>query len=126
MYTERYTDKLFFIPFDKVDDDEDHIAEKAENLWEDTWKWAHETTGWEVSDRRIYSIKYRHEGKLYYAEVGLPDPRVEEKVLVILQSNTFLVCTYNRGVIRGGPVLVGKNEAIEVTYFREKSVPDLT
>ena len=117
-YTERYADKPFFIPFDKVDDDEDHLEKMAKNLWDATWKWAQETTGWEVSDRRIFSIKYRHEGRMYYAEVGLPDPRVEEKVLVILESNTFLVCTYNRGVRRGGPVLVGKDEATEVTYFK--------
>jgi hypothetical protein len=52
-----------------------------------------------------------------YAEVGKPETPNGELVLAILESNTYLVCTFNRGVKRGMPFLVGKDEAWEVKYF---------
>lgn len=67
------------------------------HVWQSTKKFAEETLRWKVSERRIHSISYRHDGVEYRAEVGQPDPRVHEVVLVILESNTFLVCTENRG-----------------------------
>ena len=79
--------------------------------------------GWKVSDRRIFSIAYVHNGKDSYAEVGKADPDIGETILVILESNSYLVCTQNRGVLRGMPLLVGKEgrygEAYKVTDFED-------
>ncbi len=37
-----------------------------------------------------------------------------EQVMAIFESNTFLVCTPNRGVLRGIPYLYGKDEVYKV------------
>ena len=90
---------------------------QAKRVWAATRKFAEQNLQRTVSDRRIFSVAYRHNGREYYAEVGKPDPRVEETVLVILESNPFLVCTQNRGVIRGLPVLVGRDEILRIVDF---------
>ena len=93
---------------------------EAQSVWKATKKFAEETLGWKISERRIFSIAYQHDGKEYYAEVGKPDPRIGEIVLVILESDTYLVCTPNRGVLRGMPILVGRNEAEKIRDFQEQ------
>ena len=50
-------------------------------------------------------------------EVGKPDPHNHELALVILESTTYLVCTPNRGVVRGIPILVGKDKVEKTTDF---------
>jgi hypothetical protein len=42
-----------------------------------------------------------------------------EEILVILEcvSGLFLACSYNRGVQRGDPVIVGAGEPYQVVYF---------
>ena len=104
----------FFVP-------EAENETEALSVWKATRKFAEETLGWKVSERRIFSISYRHDGKKYYVEVGKPDPRIREIVLVILESDTYLVCTPNRGVLRGMPILVGRNEAEKIRDFQEHS-----
>ena len=100
----------FFIP--KAKDDA-----QAEEVWESIKKFAKKTLEWDVSDRRIFSIAYHKHGEDYYVEVGKPDPRNGELVIAILKSNTYLVCTPNRGVLRGIPMLVGGSELTEATDF---------
>jgi hypothetical protein len=66
------------------------------------------------------------------AEVGRPHPygraldveafelsKRQEEVLVILQAEDglYLVCTENRGVLRGEPILVGSGEVYQITEF---------
>lgn len=104
----------FFVP-------EAENETEALSVWKATRTFAEETLGWEVTERRIFSISYRHDGTDYYVQVGKPDPRIGELVLVILESNTYLVCTPNRGVLRGMPVLVGRNEVKSTTDFLEHS-----
>jgi len=104
----------FFVP-------EAENETEALSVWNATRKFAEETLGWEVSERRIFRISYRHDGKDYSVEVGKPDPRIGEVVLVILESNTYLVCTPNRGVLRGMPILVGRNEVKRTADFLEHS-----
>ena len=104
------TEVKFFIP--KTKDDA-----QAEEVWESVKKFAEENLGWDVSNRRIFSITYHKHGKDYYVEVGKPDPRNGELVITILDSDTYLVCTPNRGVLRGMPILVGVSELREVMDF---------
>ena len=50
-------------------------------------------------------------------EVGKPDPRNGELVVAILESIIYLVCTPNRGVLRGMPLLIAESELTDITDF---------
>lgn len=64
----------------------------------------------EIGDRPIFRLSYRHDGAPMVAEVGKGNPCIrEEPIMVILQSNAFLVCTSNRNVLRRTPIFVGTN-----------------
>ena len=106
------TETKFFVP--KAKDDA-----QAQEVWESVKKFAEETLDWEVSDRRIFSIAYQKHGKEYHVEVGKPDPRNEELVVAIFESTTYLVCTPNRGVLRGMPLLISKSELTDITDFKD-------
>ena len=94
--------------------------EQENSVYKATKKFAKETTGWDIKDRKIYHIRYRHNGKYYEAKVGEREEVGGEEVIVILESEvTFLVCTANRGVVRGMPILVGREEIISITDFEE-------
>lgn len=73
----------FFVP--KAKDDT-----QAQAVWEATKKFAEENLKCQASERRIFSIAYHHHGEDYYVEVGKPDPRNGELVIVILESNPYL------------------------------------
>lgn len=101
----------FFVP--KAKDDT-----QAQAVWEATKKFAEENLRCQVSERRIFSIAYHHHGKDYYVEVGKPDPRNGELVIAILESNPYLICTPNRGVLRGTPILVGQDKVERILDFQ--------
>ena len=91
---------------------------QAEEVWVSIKKFAEESLRWKISERRIFSIAYQHQDKDYHVEVGKPDPRNNELVIAILKSNTYLVCTPNRGVVRGIPILVGQDKVERTTDFQ--------
>lgn len=116
----------FFIPY--VDD-----TDEAEKVWQAVKSFA-ETQGFgPVTDTRIFRLEYVHNSKEMEAEVGQPhpyghpltweyvpdygDPKAGEWVVAILEreGGPYLVCTHNRGVVRGEPILVGGVK--EVVYF---------
>lgn len=97
----------FFIPHAK--------DEKTENIWRGVKKFAEQTTAWPVGERKVYRLEFVHEGTKQVACVG--KQLYGEEVIVILESVTYLVCTPNRGVLRGLPILVGKNEVIAIEFF---------
>jgi hypothetical protein len=69
-----------------------------------------------LSPRRIYRISYKHNGKFLKAEVGRPDPLFGETIIAIFSSrllDQYFLCTKNRGVNRGDPILAG---AAETTF----------
>ena len=104
----------FFVPGTKD-------RQEAQHLWDATKKFAEETLNWKVTDRRIFSIAHRDEGKNTFVQVGKPESYENgEIVLVILETNgPYFVCTQNRGVQRGMPFLVGKEEVYQTTDFEE-------
>lgn len=103
----------FFVPGTKDE-------AQAQQIWDGTKKFTEETLSWKVSDRRIFSMAYRDNRENTFVEVGKPDPYDGEIVLVILESpGPYLVCTLNRGVKRGIPILVGKDEAYKITDFEQ-------
>jgi hypothetical protein len=88
----------FFVPAaeDEKQAEEDYSGIKA---------FARQTLGWKTTERRIFSLTYQHEGERYFVDVRKPDPRIGEIVVAILESNSYLVYTYSRGVLRGEPIL---------------------
>lgn len=90
---------------------------KAIDAWLATKTFAEQSLGWVVSERLIFRLAYTHDGDDFVATVGEVDDRTGDLVVAILESNTYLVCTPNRGVLRGEPILVGREEAFEVEDF---------
>ena len=80
-----------------------------------------DTLSWEVSTRKVLRLAYEHLGEKHTLEVGAPHPANGQVVVVILDtreaSMPYLVLTQSRGVERGVPFLVGKNEVTSVTEF---------
>lgn len=105
----------FYIPHASSD-------EQAATVYQAIKSFAKDMTGWDASDRHIRRIEYVHEGKRYTAEVGELEPRTHEEVIAILETAPkkglpYLVCTPNRGVVRGEPMLVGDNEIRDIEDF---------
>jgi hypothetical protein len=100
----------FFVPTTTTPED-------AARLYEAIKAFAKDTLQWPISDRKIFRIEYVHGGKTEQAEVGKRSDVNQEEVLAILESNAFLVCTPNRGVLRGDPILVGTGEVRVIEDF---------
>jgi hypothetical protein len=95
-------------------------AAQAERVYEGIRKSVQSQIPYPLTDRRIYSIRHRHDGKLYEATVGEVFGRVGEIVIAIIEStHLYYVCTENRGVARGEPYLVGRNEVISIEDFEQ-------
>lgn len=76
--------------------------------------------GADLSPRRVCSLKYVHNGKNYSSVVGEEESDGLGVVIAILFDVTrslYLVCTPNRGVISGSPVLVGEHDVLAVSDF---------
>ncbi|MGC1404011.1 MAG: hypothetical protein WA974_13915 [Thermodesulfobacteriota bacterium] len=93
--------------------------DKAEEAWLAVKKFAEKTLDWEISNRRISRVYYRDKGKDVHLEVGQLSPDNRERVLMILKSNTYLVCAINRGFLCGMPLLIGKDEIWRVEHFED-------
>jgi hypothetical protein len=103
----------FFIPYAKD-------KEQEQNVYDATRKFLSEELGAEFTDRKIFSLRYHHDGKSYYAEVGKEHGLNGEPVIAILYEDMrklYHVCTPNRGVARGMSILVGSHEVEEVVDF---------
>jgi hypothetical protein len=103
----------FFIP--DIDD-----KEQEQRIYEAIRKFLAKKEGANLSDRKIFSLSYYHKGKIGYAEVGMPSLANGETVKAILDEPSrrlYSVCTNNRGVIRGIPILVGYDEVEHVIDF---------
>ena len=101
----------FFVPGYEED------QEKSAQVWESAHRFAEQTMGWAVSRRRIFKLHYVHNQKTCIDEVGGIASGNREYVIAILDSNAYLVCTATRGVRRGMPMLVGKDEVRSVVEF---------
>jgi hypothetical protein len=108
----------FFVP--GVED-----SDAAEHVWQAT----QERVGGDDSLRE-FRVSYIHDGDLWEAEVGKAhryahavgsdqwtQVGTEQTVLVILAGHPFKVCSWDRGVKRGEPILVGENTVNDVIYF---------
>lgn len=86
-------------------------AEKAEEAYEAIRTFAAQSMGWAIRDRRIRSITFRDRRKQVQATVGRGEPfKRMETVIAIFESNTYLVCTTSKGVLKGVPYTIDKSE----------------
>ena len=94
--------------------------EQAMQIYDGIRKFLSEQLGADFSNRRVFRLCYRHEGKDYEAEVGRRISLNGELVIAILYEDLrrlYHVCTPNRGVLRGISILVGVNEVVEAQDF---------
>ena len=80
----------FFVPVTKDETE-------AEAVWEAIKKFAEDNLGWEISERRIFSIAYQHHGQGYYVEVGEPD-RVSKSLYLPFWSQIPILSVRRIGV----------------------------
>jgi len=78
------------------------------------------TTGWDINDRLIYGIKYRHDGKDYEVRVGEQEEVEGNEVIAILESRlNYFICSQYRGVEAGHPIMIDRNEVKEIVDFED-------
>ena len=73
--------------------------------------------------RKVFSLRYHREGKGRYAEVGkIHYLDIGPVIAIVYEDNrrVYHVCTQNRGVERGIPILIGLDEVEEVTDFEKE------
>ena len=104
----------FFIP--DVDDEEE-----AEEMYEGIVNWAEEQRG-SVVDRRIHRVKYYDGDRSRVNTVSIGDEvsQVGEHAFAILESEThdmYMICTPERGVVQGAPVMIGDRDVKSTTEF---------
>ncbi len=90
--------------------------EQQNQIYADIRRFAQATLGWPFTDRRVFSIRYRHNGIEALAQVGERDID-GEVILAIFESTTYVVTTPNRGGFRGDPILVGREKVSGVIFF---------
>jgi hypothetical protein len=86
---------------------------QAQSVYEGIRKFNAEQMAASLSARRIYSVRGTHDGKRFTATVGQTFESLGELVIAILLDETrqcYLICTPNRGVVRGTPYLSGSGE----------------
>ena len=97
----------FFVP--NIDD-----ASKAEKFYQGVKKFSEDTLGWSISNRRIFSLRYRHDGTEILAQVGEKDIDGEIVIAIFDASQSYVICTPNRGGLRGDPILAGKDRVSDI------------
>jgi hypothetical protein len=90
-------------------------------LAEESWQAIRSFVGQHIfsaTDRRIFQIRYTHDGHTIVARVGEIHDEISEMVIAILETTEcYSICTPTRGVLRGIPVLVGKPDTLTVENF---------
>lgn len=100
----------FFVPATKNDAE----AEKVYGILRKSMqKHRYETT-----DQRIYSITFDDNGFSLNETVGKPSETSGETIVAIFQAgDLYLICTNNRGVLRGMPMIAGEWAVTNVELF---------
>jgi hypothetical protein len=101
----------FFIPLYKN-------PEETEKFYQAIKQSALSTTGYPLTERRIFKLEFQHNGIKFEDEVGEITDTNHEYVIAILESEAwYLVCTPSRGALVGTPMYVGKHDTSHVEDF---------
>jgi len=105
----------FFIPEAKTEAQEESVYNAIKKFLGEH--------GASFDNRKIFSLRYTHDGKEYYAEVGKTHKLNGEPIIAILHEpkrSLFHVCTTNRGVVRGISIMVGANSVMSCEDFERE------
>jgi len=105
--------RKFFIPVagSKADEEEVYLAIK---------KFVEKQTGAFLSSRRVFNLTHREGQEEILAEVGMIYPTNGEQVAAILYEENwrlYYICTTDRGVGKGIPILCGEEDIISCEDF---------
>jgi hypothetical protein len=93
---------------------------KAEELWQACRKGAETETGWDALSRRVFRLRYEHNGRVMEAKVGEREDYYErERVMAIIAfPQCYKICCMIRGFLKiGDTPMVGLTSVIEVEDF---------
>jgi len=105
--------RKFFIPIAKSKAEEEQVYSAIKSF-------VAEQTGASLSSRRIFNLTHREGENQILAEVGMEYPKNGEQVAAILyeeKRKLYYICTMNRGVARGMPILCGEGKVISWEDF---------
>ena len=97
---------------------------KDANQFEEVYRGIAKFVGAPIGDKRIWKLHWCHNGRIFDCEVGHPMPPYyemgDDPVIAIFDCDgLYKICTINRGGVRGGPVLAGKDHDSEAIYFED-------
>lgn len=90
---------------------------RADEIWRTIADFVRRATGQRIGGRRIYRVRYEHHGRTATAQVGEPERMTGEPVIAILDSDPYFICTPNRGVLDGVPIVIDHRDVLEVVEF---------
>lgn len=93
---------------------------QAERRLAEIIKHCEERTGLKVGKTRIYRLEFIHNRERSVGEVGEPlyyGNGVGRTVIAILDADPFLVCTSNRGAVKGNPYRIDRRDVRLVVPF---------
>jgi hypothetical protein len=100
----------FFVPATKD-------AKEAENVYGILQKKIRQAK-YNPTDVRVYSITFEDNGQELTETVGQSSPIAHENVAAIFETeDVYLICTTNRGILRGLPIAAGKWAITQVETF---------
>ncbi|MDR6624847.1 hypothetical protein [Caulobacter segnis] len=110
----------FFIPFAET-------AEIADQVYSEVRKYLSKVA-FTPTDRKIYSVHYRHNGRSYVSTVGEVEAGEREKVIAIFETFNpdplYMICTPSRGAVWGDPILAGDvQQVIDFDPTRDAEFP---
>ncbi len=108
----------FFLPHTNDD-------QQAEIVYQGIKRYASRATGLAIADQKIFKIAFAHREREYQAEVGRVEEVSGEIIVAILESDMFMICTANRGIVRGRPIMVEKGKVHTIEYFGEREITTL-
>ncbi len=88
--------------------------ERAEEFWQACRKGAETETGWEALARRVYRLRYHHNGKTMEAKVGDREDYCDREPVMAF-PNCYKICCLGRGFSKiGDTPMVGLGPVLEV------------
>lgn len=103
----------FFVPFADS-------AETADEVYA-TIRTTMAREAFQPTERRVCRVVYQHNGRDLIATVGEKDVDGETVIAILEAYNPgpiYMICTPNRGVVRGDPILAG--DVLTVVDFSQK------
>ena len=102
---------IFFVPIAKN-------LKEAENVYISIA----ENNKTDISDRRVWKLKWKHNEMDMACKIGKPMPEYfqtrDEPVLAIYEmKGYFVMCTPSRGVLNSDPIIAGNGFSTNATYF---------